>query len=418
MREFVEKIHERAVNAVRVYRQGQKELIQVIQEMDRCQGYRDFQCASLWQYCLTKLKLDESESSALISIARKSYEVPELKAAVEAGQIHISNARQIVPVLNRDNKSQWLERAQTLSKRELQKELADHCPKLATTERAKYVSQTRVQFQCGLNEEDFKEFLEVQNLVSQSKQSHSDYEQTLIELVRFYKQAKHPLLKAQRAVLRAQRAEARGVKKQEHSGPVEELCENEKESCRERSTACEQRPMESEAVDQDPQYEITYQFQESEAMHQAPERVSDDIPECVSDDILECDGILERVSDDILERVSDDILECVSDDILECLNDNILHRVKNKNLRRKRYPAELEHRLNLRDQRQCTHINSKAERCSEKKWLSFHHKIPVEQGGPDTFENLQTLCWAHHQLVHHKGTVSDRFRPYEYIKTG
>ncbi len=325
MRAFVQKIHDRAICAVKVYRQGQNDLIQTLQEMDRCHGYRDFHCKSLWQYCLEKLKLDESEASALIGIARKSCDVPELKKAVESGQIHVSNARQIVPVLNRDNKCLWLEKAQTLTKRELQKELASHFPKASTIEKAKFVSAKRVQFQCGLDQKDYKEFLDVQNLVSTSHQRHADFEATLNELVRFYKNAHDPLLKAQRA-------ETRRLKKQQN---------------------LTQTKFEGQAEDKSQIEDKT--LVKNETLHQAPELVN----------------------------------------------------------RTRKYAAGLEHQINLRDQAQCTQVDTKGNRCQERRWLSFHHKIEVKDGGQDTLENLQTLCWAHHQLVHHKTRLSDRHRNYQ-----
>src|SRR5687768_16149676 len=106
MRELVVKIHDRAIRAVQIRQQGQNELIQTIQEMDRCQGYRDFGHENLWAYCLKELNLDASEASIFITISRKSVEVPELKKAIELGSIHISNARLIVPILTKENSEQ------------------------------------------------------------------------------------------------------------------------------------------------------------------------------------------------------------------------------------------------------------------------------------------------------------------------
>jgi hypothetical protein len=78
-------------------------------------------------------------------------------------------------------------------------------------------------------------------------------------------------------------------------------------------------------------------------------------------------------------------------------------RETRQNQARKRhlYPASLEHQINLRDLRQCTETDSTGQRCQEKRWLEFHHVIPLEMGGQDTLENMTTLCWAHHRLLHH-----------------
>jgi 5-methylcytosine-specific restriction endonuclease McrA len=108
----------------------------------------------------------------------------------------------------------------------------------------------------------------------------------------------------------------------------------------------------------------------------------------------------------------------------------VSRQVKYQSRRRRQYPASLEHQINLRDQRQCTQSDSTGKRCQEKRWLEFHHKIPIAMGGQDTLENLTTLCWAHHQLIHHKLTqqnnklsqrknmLSDQVREYVYNRTG
>jgi hypothetical protein len=83
----------------------------------------------------------------------------------------------------------------------------------------------------------------------------------------------------------------------------------------------------------------------------------------------------------------------------------LAHSTKHQNPRRphpapRQYPAPLEHQLNLRDNRQCTYQDKDGHRCTNKRWLQFHHKIHVEHGGQDTLDNLQTLCWAHHKMIH------------------
>ncbi len=70
-------------------------------------------------------------------------------------RIELSKARKIIPVLTIENQNHWLGQAAILSKRELEKELAEHCPTLATQETTKTVSKNRIQFGCGLDEDIF-----------------------------------------------------------------------------------------------------------------------------------------------------------------------------------------------------------------------------------------------------------------------
>ena len=42
-----------------------------------------------------------------------------------------------------------------------------------------------------------------------------------------------------------------------------------------------------------------------------------------------------------------------------------------------------------------------------REWLELHHKVPLEEGGEDTRENLLIICNRHHKMIHD-------IRDYEY----
>ena len=58
------------------------------------------------------------------------------------------------------------------------------------------------------------------------------------------------------------------------------------------------------------------------------------------------------------------------------------------------------HQRNLRDLGRCVFIYDNGSQCEEGKWLDAHHIIHRADGGPDTLENLVTLCKGHHRLMH------------------
>lgn len=63
-------------------------------------------------------------------------------------------------------------------------------------------------------------------------------------------------------------------------------------------------------------------------------------------------------------------------------------------------PATVRHAVNLRDQRQCSHIDKQGTRCTETRWLDLHHIKPLYQGGGNEADNLTTVCFAHHRMAH------------------
>jgi predicted restriction endonuclease len=56
--------------------------------------------------------------------------------------------------------------------------------------------------------------------------------------------------------------------------------------------------------------------------------------------------------------------------------------------------------VQLRDQAQCTFVDTTGRRCENRRFLHLHHVKPVASGGADEAENLTCLCSEHHSLVH------------------
>lgn len=68
-------------------------------------------------------------------------------------------------------------------------------------------------------------------------------------------------------------------------------------------------------------------------------------------------------------------------------------------------PAEVIHKINLRDKQKCQARMLNGNICGNSRWLDYHHKIPVKNGGADSFENLVTLFAQHHRQLHRAGHI-------------
>jgi 5-methylcytosine-specific restriction endonuclease McrA len=68
-------------------------------------------------------------------------------------------------------------------------------------------------------------------------------------------------------------------------------------------------------------------------------------------------------------------------------------RVTGQRRQRTKIPKEVEHLVNLRDQRKC-------QNCRATRYLQFHHIVEVAKGGSNTCENLTTLCSRCHRRWH------------------
>ena len=67
---------------------------------------------------------------------------------------------------------------------------------------------------------------------------------------------------------------------------------------------------------------------------------------------------------------------------------------------RRRTRKDVLHQVNMRDRAQCTYCYPSGERCTDRRFLQVHHRVPVSRGGSDSIENLQTLCSNHHRFQH------------------
>lgn len=81
------------------------------------------------------------------------------------------------------------------------------------------------------------------------------------------------------------------------------------------------------------------------------------------------------------------------------LKRNRPQKIHSRTPLRKKIPATTRHQVLLRDQGQCR-FHRHGRRCGNRKYLEFHHKLPVSLGGADTVENLVLLCSEHHKSVH------------------
>jgi 5-methylcytosine-specific restriction endonuclease McrA len=198
MKTIFKVLHEKALQITKSYLKAESDLISVLQEIDDCRGYREIGFKSLFEYATQSLGLSESVSYNLITIARKSKEVPQLQEMIRSQVISVSNARMIAPVLTEDNQERWLSSAAKLSKRELEKEIAQEFPERLVQERARYVSEKRIELKMGISEDVHEMLKRVQDLVSSQIGNAATLEETLRVALELYIEKKDPMEKARR----------------------------------------------------------------------------------------------------------------------------------------------------------------------------------------------------------------------------
>ncbi|MFL5813639.1 MAG: HNH endonuclease [Bdellovibrionia bacterium] len=195
-----------------------------MQEIDIYKAYRDLGYKSLFEYATQGLRLSESVSYNLITIARKSKEVPQLQKMIRKQEITVSNARMIAPVLTRENQNEWLMAAASLSKRALEKEIAKTLPEMQVQESARYVSEKRIELKLGISEELHEKLKRVQDLVSSQSGKAAKMEVALQAALDLYIEKMDLQKKAERAQAKFAQASVRSqAAAQDKTQPVPSL---------------------------------------------------------------------------------------------------------------------------------------------------------------------------------------------------
>ena len=333
-----QEIHQRAINATQRYLQSEIELIEVLQLADQHRVYLDYGHSSLFQYAVQSLGISESIAYNLIAVCRKSKEIPELKLAIQNGEITLSNARKLSPILTSGNQSEWITKASSLSSRQLEKEIARVNPKLATPEKITYATAERVQLTLGLSEQDMLKLRRAQDLVCQSKKSHATLEDTLVTMLEEFLIRKDPTRKARRII----------AKKGIHA-----------------------------IQDSENEPKVTHSQIAAQSATQSP------IPTI-------------STSESTTQNATQNAAPIIDNNLSEPVKTPVALQAQ----KRKPLPAAIAHQVWLRDEGRCTFTNSNGIRCRNTRFIEIHHIHSVALGGDNQLKNLATLCSTHHRHLH------------------
>ena len=370
---LLRKLHTNAVEKTAKYLTAEAELIEALDAVEKHKAFLRLGYGSLWTYCTEALKLSDSVAASFIGVMRKSRKVPELKEAIRAGEFSVSKARKIVSVITPENKQRWIELCKTLPCKKLEKEVVLVNPKEAVYEGARTVQENRIKLTIGVSEELYEKFQRAQDILCQRTQKPLNYEATLEQIVEFFVEKADPLRKAQRA-----------TEKQVVAKTKRKSCDSSLSRPSEKAMAEKVEAEEAEEV----------KSSSSKSPNQLFLRTVNPRPQARA---------IQREQKNLMERSNSEIETAKNQLFTRTVKLRLKRRVIDREQRshRKNLPAEVRHTVILRDGNRCTHRNNRGFRCPEKRWLDFHHIIPVSHGGKDNPENVTILCRSHH-LQHHE----------------
>jgi len=197
-----QSLHQQAISLSKNYLKAERDLLSVLEQIDNAKAYVELGYQSLHNYIVEALNLSPSQAYALTTVSRKAAQVPELKSAIQAGELSIQTARRITAVITPTNGAEWIEKAKNLTQRQLEKEVVRVNPKLAAPERTKPIAENLNELRCSITDEELKLLERVRNLCSQRKQKACSTQETLSIALSEYIERHDPVKKAERLSLR------------------------------------------------------------------------------------------------------------------------------------------------------------------------------------------------------------------------
>ena len=295
--EFDEKAKGLAVDYLRT----EGLLLAVLTEMRRRKLFPVLNYSGIFDYCERRLNLSRAQAYYFKTVAEKSEEVPEIKMAVVQGELTLSQARRIVPVVTRENHQVWLSKAKSLPQKELEREVTLVNPKAHVQERLRPVARDLSELKVPVDPTTERNLEALKEILSQKLGKPATLSQVVAWAVEVTRTKFDPIKRAERS--------------------------------RKISSRKSETPPKSVPVPESAQYSA-------------------------------------------------------------------------QNSGRQPIPASIQHSVVLRDGMRCVHISADGRRCEQRRWLEMHHVVEVRIGGPNTVDNLRTLCSAHHRLFH--SNVKDR----------
>jgi hypothetical protein len=189
-------VHEEILRSVANYRQLEWKIIELLQNAEACRLPKAFALRSLFEYATKVLKLDEARAYMLISLARKSKDVPSLARALKYETISAAKAARVVSIITNKNADELIEFAKTHTKREIEFEVARRNPR-AAIERVRPVSEDRVEVTISMSKTEYENLVRVQSLEARHN-SRVNMSESVTAAITTYLFYRDPVAKAQR----------------------------------------------------------------------------------------------------------------------------------------------------------------------------------------------------------------------------
>jgi hypothetical protein len=182
------------------YLRTEGELLSLLIEMKTTGAIVALGYSGVYDYCHRGLSLSEAQAYYFKSVADASIRAPKLKEAVETGNLSLSLARRIAPVITQENQTHWIDLAKSLPQKELEREVCSANPNaVKPKEKIKPVDKKLSHLSVLVNLETENDLKKLQDLLSQKLGRAASLQEVIEWAVKTTKEKYSPEEKAKRS---------------------------------------------------------------------------------------------------------------------------------------------------------------------------------------------------------------------------
>lgn len=198
MKTLAMTLDEKAVGQAGEFLRKEAELLIVLEQMSDKKLFPELNYSGVYDYCERRLRLSPAQSYYYKSVIEASRKVPELKQAVVQGELTLSEARRIAPVITPENKTQWFEKAKTLKQSELERAVKEVNPRAHIRESIRPVAKDVRELRTSVTGKTEADIEKLKDLLSQKLGRNASLEEVIAWAVSECREKHDPERKANR----------------------------------------------------------------------------------------------------------------------------------------------------------------------------------------------------------------------------
>lgn len=210
MHELALSFHGKAKGLAADYLRTEGELLSLLIEMKKRRLFAVLNYSGIFDYCERALHLSRAQAYYFKTVAEKAIEVPEIRTAVVKGDLTLSEARRIAPVVTPENHQHWpenrmIDKAKSMSQKDLEREVSSHNPKAhPVVEKIRSVDKKLSELKVAVDESTEKNLEALKDILSQKLGKAASLGEVVAWALKVTRDKFDPVCKAERSQVLAE----------------------------------------------------------------------------------------------------------------------------------------------------------------------------------------------------------------------